>query len=64
MTFGQWVGLAISVLFGGIFIFIPISTIIDNRRARNGKGHLYKGKLRDIVIVKNALRSENVFRRV
>lgn len=61
MAIGEWIALAIVVMFGGVFICMPISTLVDNHRMRNGKGHLYKGKVREIVIVKKRVTEREFF---
>lgn len=61
MAIGEWVALAIVVLLGVTFVFIPLSTLIDKHRVRNGKGHIYKGKLREIVVVKKRVTERELF---
>lgn len=61
MTVGQWIALLILALAAGMMIFIPVSTLVGKRRARKGKGHIYKGKLREIVVVKKRVTEREFF---
>lgn len=61
MTGGAWIALLILVIIAGVMIFIPLSTLVDRRRARKGKGHIYKGRVREIVVVKKRVTERELF---
>lgn len=61
MTFGDIAILAIPVTFAVTFVYIPLSTLIDRHRVMKGKGHIYKGKLREIVVVKKRVTEREFF---
>lgn len=61
MTFGEIVILAVLITAAVTFVFIPLSILIDNHRVRNGKGHIYKGRLHEIVVVKKRVTEREFF---
>ncbi len=52
MTSNGWVGGIFGIFCLAAMIIMPILTLVNYHRIRNGKESLYKGKVRWIVIVK------------
>lgn len=61
MTLETWICIGIIIAIAVMFVTIPILTLVNQHRVMNGKGHLYKGKQREIVIVKKRVTERDYF---
>lgn len=51
MTLSAWIAIVIILLLTAVMIIMVILTLVNSHRIRNGKESLYKGKVRNIIIV-------------
>lgn len=61
MTLETWIGVGITIAVAVMLVTLPIATLVDHHRIMNGKGHLYKGKQREIVVVKKRVTEHDYF---